>query len=101
MSQREVHTHATSFASAVQAAVREDPDVVLVGEMRDLETIRTALNAAESGFTVFGTLHTNNAAKHQTKIFGSLKDILTLLGKTECYIHHPIEGCPKLLTLVQ
>jgi len=68
VSQREVHTHATSFAAAVQAAVREDPDVVLVGEMRDLETIRTALNAAESGFTVFGTLHTNNAAKAVDRI---------------------------------
>ncbi len=68
LSQREVHTHAHSFAKAVKAAVREDPDVILVGEMRDLETIRTALNAAESGFTVFGTLHTNNAAKAVDRI---------------------------------
>ena len=68
LSQREVHTHVSSFAVAVQAAVREDPDVILVGEMRDLETIRTALNAAESGFTVFGTLHTNNAAKAVDRI---------------------------------
>ncbi len=68
MSQREVHTHVSSFAVAVKAAVREDPDVILVGEMRDLETIRTALSAAESGFTVFGTLHTNNAAKAVDRI---------------------------------
>ncbi len=63
VSQREIGVHATSFAAAVKAAVREDPDVILVGEMRDLETIRTALGAAEAGFRVFGTLHTNSAAK--------------------------------------
>ena len=68
ISQREVGAHATGFAKAVNAAVREDPDVILIGEMRDLETIRTALNAAESGFTVFGTLHTNNAAKAVDRI---------------------------------
>lgn len=68
ISQREVGAHATSFAKAVQAAVREDPDIILIGEMRDLETIRTALSAAESGFTVFGTLHTNNAAKAVDRI---------------------------------
>ena len=68
MSQREVHTHVSDFAVAVTAAVREDPDVILVGEMRDLETIRVALSAAESGFTVFGTLHTNNAAKAVDRI---------------------------------
>ena len=68
ISQREIGAHATSFAEAVKAAVREDPDVILIGEMRDLETIRTALSAAESGFTVFGTLHTNNAAKAVDRI---------------------------------
>jgi len=68
ISQREIGDHATSFAKAVQAAVREDPDIILIGEMRDLETIRTALSAAESGFTVFGTLHTNNAAKAVDRI---------------------------------
>jgi len=68
ISQREIGAHATSFAQAVQAAVREDPDIILIGEMRDLETIRTALSAAESGFTVFGTLHTNNASKAVDRI---------------------------------
>jgi len=68
ISQREIGAHATSFAAAVKAAVREDPDIILIGEMRDLETIRTALSAAESGFTVFGTLHTNNAAKAVDRI---------------------------------
>jgi twitching motility protein PilT len=62
-SQREVHAHTKSFASALRAAMREDPDVVLVGEMRDRETIGLALNAAEMGVLVFGTLHTNSAAK--------------------------------------
>lgn len=60
---REVGQHCTSFDSALRAAVREDPDVILVGEMRDLETIRLALTAAEMGFLVLGTLHTNSAAK--------------------------------------
>lgn len=60
---REVGTHAESFDSALRASVREDPDVILVGEMRDLETIRLAITAAEMGFLVFGTLHTNSAAK--------------------------------------
>ncbi|MBS2025466.1 MAG: type IV pilus twitching motility protein PilT [Deltaproteobacteria bacterium] len=62
-SQREVGAHARSFAEALKAAVREDPDVLLVGEMRDRETIGLALQAAEMGILVFGTLHTNSAAK--------------------------------------
>jgi twitching motility protein PilT len=62
-SQREVGQHARSFASALRAAVREDPDVLLVGELRDRETIALALQAAEMGIFVFGTLHTNSAAK--------------------------------------
>jgi twitching motility protein PilT len=61
--QREIGAHATSFAEALKAAGREDPDLVLVGEMRDLETISMALTAAEKGTIVFGTLHTNNAVK--------------------------------------
>lgn len=63
VSQREIGPHSTSFAAALRAAVREDPDCVLVGEMRDLETIEMALKAAETGLLVFGTLHTNSAAK--------------------------------------
>ena len=61
ISQREVGTHAKSFASALHSALREDPDAILVGEMRDLETIALALTAAETGILVFGTLHTNGA----------------------------------------
>ena len=63
LSQREVGTDAASFAGALRAAIRQDADVILVGEMRDLETISLALRAAEMGTLVFGTLHTNSAAK--------------------------------------
>jgi twitching motility protein PilT len=63
MSHREVGAHTNAFAPALRAAVREDADVILVGEMRDLETISMAITAAEMGALVFGTLHTNNAAK--------------------------------------
>ena len=63
VSQREVHRHTLGFAEALRSALREDPDVVLVGEMRDPETIRLALTAAETGHLVFGTLHTSSAAK--------------------------------------
>jgi twitching motility protein PilT len=66
--QREIGTHAASFAEALRAAGREDPDLILVGEMRDLETISMALSAAEKGTIVFGTLHTNNAAKTVDRI---------------------------------
>ncbi|SNB47567.1 type IV pilus twitching motility protein PilT [Geobacter sp. DSM 9736] len=61
--QRQIGEHSESFASALRAALREDPDVILVGEMRDLETISLAMSAAETGHLVFGTLHTNSAAK--------------------------------------
>ncbi len=63
INQREVGPHTESFANALRSALREDPDVILVGEMRDLETIRLALTAAETGHLVFGTLHTSSAAK--------------------------------------
>jgi twitching motility protein PilT len=63
ITQREVPGNTRSFPEAVRAALREDSDVVLVGEMRDLETISLALTAAETGLLVFGTLHTNNARK--------------------------------------
>ncbi len=62
ISQREVGTHSPSFAAALHSALREDPDVILVGEMRDLETIGIAVTAAEMGILVMGTLHTNGAA---------------------------------------
>jgi twitching motility protein PilT len=63
INQREVGVHTHSFASALRSALREDPDAILVGEMRDLETIRLAITAAETGHLVFGTLHTSSAAK--------------------------------------
>ena len=63
VNQREVGPHTLSFAAALRSALREDPDAILVGEMRDLETIRLALSAAETGHLVFGTLHTSSAAK--------------------------------------
>ncbi len=63
INQREVHRDTLGFSEALRSALREDPDVVLVGEMRDLETIRLALTAAETGHLVFGTLHTTSAAK--------------------------------------
>ena len=63
VNQREVHRDTLGFSEALRSALREDPDIVLVGEMRDLETIRLALTAAETGHLVFGTLHTSSAAK--------------------------------------
>lgn len=63
INQREVHRDTQSFDAALRSALREDPDIILVGEMRDLETIRLALTAAETGHLVFGTLHTTSAAK--------------------------------------
>ncbi len=63
LNQRQIGTHSESFASALKAALREDPDIILVGEMRDLETIQLAMSAAETGHLVFGTLHTNSAPK--------------------------------------
>jgi len=63
ITQREVHTHTRSFAAALRGSLREDPDVIMVGEMRDLETISLAITAAETGHLVLGTLHTGNASR--------------------------------------
>jgi len=71
ISQREVGLHSGSFAEALHSALREDPDVVLVGEMRDLETISIAVTAAEMGILVMGTLHTNGAAQTVDRIINS------------------------------
>lgn len=68
INQREVHRDTRSFNDALRSALREDPDIILVGEMRDLETIRLALTAAETGHMVFGTLHTNSAIKTVDRI---------------------------------
>ncbi|KTD82609.1 type IV pilus twitching motility protein PilT [Legionella waltersii] len=68
VNQREVHKDTLSFNAALRSALREDPDIILVGEMRDLETIRLAMTAAETGHLVFGTLHTNSATKTINRI---------------------------------
>ena len=84
---REIGTHTQSFAAALRAALREDPDVILVGEMRDLETIELAITAAETGHLVFGTLHTNSAAKTIDRIIdafpaGQQAQIRTMLSES-------------------
>ena len=68
VNQREVHSDTTSFSMALRAALREDPDVVLIGEMRDLETVESALKIAETGHLTFGTLHTNSAMQTINRI---------------------------------
>jgi twitching motility protein PilT len=87
INQREVGEHTHNFANALRSALREDPDVILVGEMRDLETISLALTAAETGHLVFATLHTNNAPKTIDRIVdafpaGQQAQIRTMLSET-------------------
>jgi twitching motility protein PilT len=87
VNQREIGNHTRSYASALRAALREDPDVILVGEMRDLETISLGLAAAETGHLVFGTLHTNSAAKTVDRIINVFpaeeqEQIRTMLAET-------------------
>lgn len=87
INQREVGSHTKSFANALKAALREDPDILLVGELRDLETISLALTAAETGHIVFGTLHTNSAAKTIDRIIdvfpsGQQQQIRTMLAES-------------------
>lgn len=74
ISQREVSTHTRSFAAALRAALREDPDIILVGEMRDLETISLAVTAAETGHLVLATLHTNSAVKTVDRIIDAFPE---------------------------
>jgi twitching motility protein PilT len=71
ISQREIGVHSASFSAALHSALREDPDVILVGEMRDLETVSIAVTAAEMGILVMGTLHTNGAAQTVDRIVNS------------------------------
>jgi len=87
VSQREVGTHVESFSSALRSALREDPDIIFVGEMRDLETIRLALQAAETGHLVISTLHTSSAAQTVSRIIDVFpaeqhSQIRTLLAET-------------------
>jgi twitching motility protein PilT len=87
VNQREVGPHTKSFAAALRASLREDPDVILVGELRDLETTQLAISAAETGHLVFATLHTNSAAKTIDRIIdifpsGQQSQIRTMLSES-------------------
>ena len=103
--QRQLNEDTRSFANALRAALREDPDVILVGEMRDLETIQLAISAAETGHLVFGTLHTSSAAQtvdrmvdvfppgQQTQIRVQLSGSLTaVFSQTLCRRQSPAPG---------
>ena len=87
VNQRQIGQHSQSFTNALRAALREDPDVILVGEMRDLETISLAMTAAETGHLVFGTLHTNSAPKTIDRIIDAFpkdtqEQMRTMLGES-------------------
>ena len=121
--QREIGSHAKSFSEALRVASREDPDIILVGEMRDLETISLALSCAELGILVFGTLHTNSAAKTidriinafpsdqqpqaRTMLAESLKAIIaqqllkTKNGKGRCAANEILIGTPALTSIIR
>lgn len=122
INQREVHRDTLGFNEALRSALREDPDVILVGEMRDLETIRLALSAAETGHLVFGTLHTSSAAKTIDRVIDvfpaaekdmiramlseSLKAVIaqTLLKKTgggRVAAHEIMIGTPAIRNLIR
>ena len=123
INQREVGPHTLSFNNALRSALREDPDVILVGEMRDLETIRLALSAAETGHLVFGTLHTSSAAKTIDRIIDvfpaaekemvrsmlseSLKAVIsqtlckTMDGKGRVAAHEIMIGTPAIRNLIR
>ncbi len=99
VNQREVGVDVPSFAEAIKRALRQDPDVILVGEMRDLETIETAITAAETGHVVFGTLHTNSAQGTSTASSTSFPttqqdQIRTQLATSIIGIHFPDACCP-------
>ncbi len=121
--QREIGAHAKSFADALRVASREDPDIILVGEMRDLDTIALALTCAELGILVFGTLHTNSAAKTidriinafpteqqeqtRTMLSESLKAVIaqqllkTKDGAGRCAANEILIGSPALASIIR
>ena len=123
INQREVGPHTLSFNNALRSALREDPDVILVGEMRDLETIRLAMSGAETGHLVFGTLHTSSAAKTIDRIIDvfpaaekemiramlseSLKAVIsqtlckTMDGKGRVAAHEIMVGTPAIRNLIR
>lgn len=88
--QREYQTHFQSFADAVRAAMRQDPDVILVGEMRDTETIRMAMTAAETGHLVLGTLHTTSAVKTLDRIIDALPALER--GQAKTFLSQSLNG---------
>ncbi len=101
VNQRELHEHTHSFENALRSSLREDPDVILVGELRDLETIRLALTAAETGHLVFGTLHTISATKTIDRIIdvfpGAEKDMIRsmLSENLRAVISQTLLPCPS------
>jgi twitching motility protein PilT len=123
VNQREVGPHTQSFSNALRSALREDPDIILVGEMRDLETIRLALTAAETGHLVFGTLHTSSAAKTIDRIVDvfpaaekemvrsmlseSIRAVIsqtllkTIDGKSRVAAHEIMIGTPAIRNLIR
>ena len=123
INQREVGPHTHSFANALRSALREDPDIILVGELRDLETIRLALSAAETGHLVLGTLHTSSAAKTIDRIIdvfpGDEKDMVRAMlseslqavisqsllktkdGKGRIAAHEIMIGTPAIRNLIR
>ncbi len=100
VNQREVHRDTLGFSEALRSALREDPDTILVGEMRDLETIRLALSAAETGHLVFGTLHTSSAAKTIDRIVdvfpGAEKDMVRAMLSESLRAVISQTLCPKI-----
>lgn len=122
INQREVHRDTLSFNNALRSALREDPDVILVGEMRDLETIRLAMTAAETGHLVFGTLHTTSAPKTIDRIIDvfpaeekamvrsmlseSLRAVISQcllkrIGGGRCAAHEIMMGVPAIRNLIR
>src|SRR5437870_3300319 len=115
INQREVGPHTLSFSNALRSALREDPDIILVGEMRDLETIRLAMTAAETGHLVFGTLHTSSAAKTVDRIIdvfpaAEKEMIRAMLSQTLCKTkdgtgrvaaHEIMIGTPAIRNLIR
>ena len=122
INQREVHKDTLGFSEALRSALRQDPDIILVGELRDLETIRLALTAAETGHLVFGTLHTTSAAKTIDRIIdvfpAAEKDmvrsmlseslravvsqtLLKKIGGGRCAAHEIMVGTPAIRNLIR
>jgi twitching motility protein PilT len=108
INQREVHKDTLGFSEALRSALREDPDVILVGEMRDLETIRLALTAAETGHLVFGTLHTSSAAKTMVRamLSESLRAVISQallkrVGGGRVAAHEIMIGTPAIRNLIR